>query len=424
MRSFTNQDGEKIIVSKDHLETAVRVKKELQKASPSRRCSWNLLASLMQKEGFPEAENSESYRCLIKAYQKEIGELPEVAKHADMVASSKLESIKELVGEIQYEKQENIQYLRQINKGKRELINFSLIAEQIRDAFQNYDFSSLQFSHSPPKSITQKKMVVCLSDLHIGAQFENKFNSYSYDIAKNRLEKYLHKVVEECNIHKVQEVLVVNLGDVIEHSYMHNLGFNTEFSMSEQIVRATDLIIKFLIGLSSQVPIVRYAGIAGNHDRIHENKDKNLDGDHVVKAINYSIKEFIANAQIQNILYEQAKDYDYSTQIHGRYIKFIHGDRDSMKDEALIARHSLIDNIGYDLIVMGHYHNHREIEVGIDKRIAVFGSLKGVDDYAMRIRKLSAPSQGIIIIDETGEIVIKRIELGTKSIQNSITIAT
>jgi hypothetical protein len=77
------------------LQTAVEIKKELQKASPSRRASMKQLVAMMEQEGFHDAESSESYRCMLKSYQKDIGELPEAPKHADMVADNKLESIKE-----------------------------------------------------------------------------------------------------------------------------------------------------------------------------------------------------------------------------------------------------------------------------------------------------------------------------------------
>ncbi|MCY8549311.1 hypothetical protein MOD25_05240 [Bacillus haynesii] len=412
MRSYTNKAGELITVSEEHLITAVRIKKELQKASPSRRASWNQLVKLMEKEGFYDAENSESYRCMIKSYQKSIGELPDVQKHADMVTDNKLESIKELVGEISYEKRENQNVLREINKGKRELIDFSIVAEQIGNAFKNYDFSSLKIETSPLPS-SGKKMIVGLSDLHIGALVDTNVNQYNFNIALERLSVYASKIIREANMNNITDLHVVNLGDVIEHSSMRfNQGYNVEFLFSDQIVRASDLIIKFLMFLAEKRFNVSYAGIAGNHDRIVD-KEKNIDGDHVVKSINYSIKSFIQNTKTERITFNESDDYEYRLEINSRNIKFIHGDRDSLKDESLLAKHSAMDNIVYDMIVMGHYHSFRDIEVGLDKRIVTLGSLKGADDYSKnKLRKLSSPSQGIIIVDENGDVEIKRIKVG------------
>lgn len=415
MRSFTNRNGELIEVSQEHLDIAIKIKKELQNASPSRKCQWNKHKLMMEREGFFDSDTNESYRCLIKDVQKNKGLLPQATKYADMVSDGKLESIKELVGEVAYEKRENQHVLKELNKVKRDVIDFSLIAEQIGHAFKNHDFSSLKMKYSPEVvadafQIPKTKMIVGLSDLHIGALVESDINTFNYDIAIKRMKEYLEKIVTECKKNHITEVYVMNLGDSIENPYMHNLMFSSEFSMSEQILKASDLIIKFLIGLSEHVS-VKVAGIAGNHDRFNEDKKKSLDGDSAIKGINYAIQSFIENANIKKITYVQAKDYEHSIEMNGIHIKFVHGDLDSMNDNNLIAKHSSLDGVDYSLIIMGHYHHHRIIECGLEKFIVVFGSLKGADSYGAKNRKINSSSQGIVIIHEDGEIEIKRIKL-------------
>ena len=411
MRSYTNREGEVINVSKEHLEIAIKIKKELQESSPSRKCNWKLHKELMKKEGFDDSDKNESYRCLIKNYQKSIGKLPEAPKYADMVADGKLESIKELVGEIAYEKREAQHEFRKLNKVKRDIIDFTLIAEQIGNAFREHDFSKIKFNYQPLKN-TNKKMIVCLSDLHIGALIDNEFNTYNFEIATKRMEEYMSKVLHECESNGIREVYVMNLGDVIEHPYMHNLAYSCEFTLSEQIAMTSDLIIKFLIGLSEKVEVT-VAGIAGNHDRLNENKNANLDGDHAVKGVNKAIQSFIQNAKAKRIKYEQALDYEHSIELNGRKFKFIHGDLDGINDLNILAKHSSLDGIDYDMIIMGHYHHFKLVELGFDKFMACFGALKGADNYAVKNRKLSAPSQGIVIVDENGEIEVKRVKLAS-----------
>ena len=74
--SYVNRKGEHISVSQKHLLTASRIKEELQKMSPSRRCSWYQHKKLMQEEGFSNSDTNENYRGLIKRFQKERGRLP------------------------------------------------------------------------------------------------------------------------------------------------------------------------------------------------------------------------------------------------------------------------------------------------------------------------------------------------------------
>lgn len=412
MRSYTNKDGEQITVSQEHLDTAIRIKKELQKASASRRASWNQLVKLMEIEGFYDSENSEAYRCMVKAYQKSVGELPELPKHVDMIAEGKLKSIKSLVGEIAYEKRENQHYLKEINKGKRELIDFALLVEEIGNAIREHDFSEFKIESQPILPSGEKKMIVGLSDLHVGALVDTEINKYNFNIAIERLSRYASRIITEARDNDITDLYIMNLGDTVEHASMRfSQGFNAEFVFSEQIVRASDLIIKFLMFLAKEGFNITYAGIAGNHDRITD-KDKNIDGDHAVKPINEIIKVFINHAGIQNIKFEEAKDYGHNLQLNTRNFKFVHGDLDSLRDENLVAKHSSLDGTDYDMVVMGHYHHFREVEVGFDKRVVSFGSLKGADDYSEnKLRRLSVASQGIIIVDEYGEIDVKRIKL-------------
>lgn len=411
MRSFTNKKGDNVTVSKDHLDMAVKIKLELQKASPSRKCSWSQLVKLMKKEGYEEAENSENYRCLVKAYQKSIGELPEAPKYADMVADSKIESIKELVGEISYEKRENQHVLRQLNKVKRDVIDFTLIAEQIGKAFSQHDWSKLILDNSDVKS-SKKKMIVNLSDLHIGAIVNNDINTYNFKIATRRILQYMNRVIYDCKMNGITDVYVMNLGDSIEHPYMHNLMYNSEFVLSEQILNASDLIIKFLLGLANAGINVTTAGIAGNHDRFNEKKDVNLDGDHAVKGINKAIASFVENAKPKRIKYEQAKDYEHSFTVNGKNILALHGDLDNKDDKNLISKHSDLKGISYDIVLMGHYHTREVKELGDNKFIVLSGSTKGADNFVVnKLRKISSPSQTYLIIHEYGEIEVKWVTL-------------
>lgn len=411
MRSYTNRQGEKIIVSEEHLNMAIRIKKELQKSSPSRKASLRQLVSMMEKEGFYDADSNESYRCMLKAYQKAVGELPQAHKYAEMVSEGKIESIKELVGEVAFEKRENQQVLKDLNKLKREVIDYTLIAEQIGNAFKRYNWSEFKFNYEPIDRRNKNAMLVCLSDLHIGALVDTDVNKYDYSVAKERMQKYLDRVIEDIKKNNVSEVYLMNLGDVIENPYMHNLAYSCEFTLAEQITRASDIIIKFIIGLSVHVNVT-VSGIAGNHDRLSEDKHKSLDGDHAVKGVNYAIETFIENSEIERVKYVQAKDYEHSILINGLNILALHGDLDSKDDKSILSKHSTLKSINYNIIVMGHYHTRELKELGDDKVLAVSGSLKGADNYSLnKLRKVSSASQMYVIINEFGEYDFKWVTL-------------
>jgi len=408
MRSYTNKQGDKISVTEDHLNTAVQIKLELQKASPSGLCQWAVLVKMMEEEGYFDADNNESYRCLIKAYQDKIGKLPTREKRENFVSDKLLTSIKNKVGEIYIAKRANQGVLKELNKVKRDVTDSILVAEEIREVLENYDFTELQFKAEELKINNKAKMIVSLSDLHIGALVDNKVNKYNFEIAKNRLSKYLNRLISEIKINGITDVYVMNTGDTIEHSSMRfGQGAGIEFTYSEQIVRASDIIQKFLMALSEHVNVT-YAGIAGNHDRVDGDKNKSLDGDHAVKAINYTIEQFIINTKNTRIKYEQAEDYKHTFTFGGKNVLALHGDLDNQNDAKLLSTHSELDGIEYDLVLMGHTHTRFVKEVFDNKFISVSASLKGADNFSVnKLRKVSSPSQSYHIIHEDGEIEVR-----------------
>jgi predicted phosphodiesterase len=413
MRSYTNKNGEVIEVSQEHLDTAVRIKRELQMASPSHRCNWNLHKKMMEECGFYDSEASENYRLMIKNYQASIGQLDSKEKYADLVADSKLKAIKEAVGELSYTKREVQLENQKLNKLKRELTLYGVISEQIREAILyelNQEIPKWVYKERLPEG--KRRMVVLISDWHIGSVVVNvNGNSYNFVIAKKRVNKYFEKIVEIANLYGITDVDVVCLGDMTEHVHMRKpQSFNTEFPFSVQIVKAYELIRDFLFNLSQYFNIT-FRGVSGNHDRMEGNKEDNIDSDSSVLIINYMIKEFIENANIPRIKYYEVDNINYSAsfEVNGVKMKFVHGDNESGSNK--LASHCLMDGEDYDVLVMGHLHHFSVKEVGYNKFEVYVGSLKGTDNYSKKGKHASNASQGIIIVDENGELDFKRIDL-------------
>lgn len=415
--SYTNKQGEKVEVTEEHLMTAVRIKIALQEASPSRKASWKKIKELMEEEGYFDAENNESYRVLVKTFQKKKGLLPSKEKYAELVAKGTLDSIKDLVGELSYEKRENQNVLREINKGKRTLIDFALVLEELVKAFNKHDFKKLSFKSNSKHKLeedyeTENELVMCLSDIHVGAIVDNDKNQYNYNVAVERIGKYLSKAIETAELNRVDKIHLVGLGDMIEHATMrYGQAYDAEFNFSEQIVKSSDLIIKTILFLLEQGYKVSYAGIAGNHDRITD-KDKNLDNDHAVKVINKIVESFFLNVKANNFEYVQAEDYKHSLIVNGLSILCLHGDLDSRKDNGIIRKHEILNGEEYDLLLIGHFHSVEIREISDDKFMAIAGSIKGQDNYSKnKIRKSSSASQLMVLVDKDGNYDFKIVKL-------------
>lgn len=418
-RSYTNSRNEVVEVTSEHLDVAVQIKIELQKMSPSMRCSWRQHKKLMEEEGFYDSDTNESYRCMVKDHQGKSGLLPTVHNHSNMVADSKLRSLNNLLGELYSEKRENQLVLQEINKFKRDFHLSKVVAEEIINEFKNF---KIEIKDKPDRKHyrdwvyekTDNEAIVVLTDLHIGAVVDDVYgNYYNFEIAKKRLDAYLDKVIKHCKTFRIHTVRVVGLGDYVEHLYMrHKQSKEAEFSLAQQILKASELIIEFLVRLSRFVN-VEYKAIAGNHDRLQGNKDINFDDDNANVIINYNIKTAIQFINSPVLTYFDTEDgaTEINEVIHGKKIKLVHGHLDNGNKRERMKSYISMNNEFFDVLIYGHLH-HFKIEESDNGRLSIgVGSVKGRDTYSTSLSCATDASQLMLVVSEDGDIIPLRIDL-------------
>jgi len=412
---YRNRKNEWVSVSEEHLRTALKIKQELQKTSPSMRCPWGKHKALMAKAGFDDSESTEPYRQMIKRYQYSSSEIEEVEKEA--VESIDNPIISEL-GEMAFQKREVQNESRLMNKVKRKLmdeVSFrSEIKVAIKEALDGLDLKSLVSNiHSPSPVIVPNgnRLIAVVSDWHIGALVKVDSNEYNFEIANQRIDTYIKKIIRLALDHNVKHIDVVYMGDMLEHAYMRNSqAYHAEFPVSKQMTLGGKLIIEMLIKLAQSFDVT-YRGFSGNHDRINGDKVGNIDGDTGMVVVNEMVKLFVETSHIGNVEYVEAKDFSAVLEVNGKMFKFVHGDLEKKADTRKIHDHSSRDRTVYDAIVYGHFHHHMVLEVGIDRFEIRCGSIKGSDDYSEKLGLGSAPSQLGIVVTNGGEILPERIRV-------------
>ncbi|MEH7209914.1 hypothetical protein V7094_27505 [Priestia megaterium] len=417
MRSYTNKKGSVVEVTDLHLDTAVRIKQELQKASPSMKCSWAQHKKMMEQEGFRDSENSEGYRQLIKNYQRSIGELPSLPTYAEMVTGSQIESIKEAVGEMAFQKREVQNEARKLGKIKRDVVDKTLLIDEItiaiKNVLSNMNFKEILNHHfSPVPNYGNTRLVAVISDWHIGAEVDIEGNQFNLNIAVRRISDYMNQIYAMAKLRKVYRIDVVFCGDAVENPYMRtNQAHSTEFALGEQIAICGELIIDMLLKLSKHF-FVTYRGFAGNHDRLIPNKNEVIHGDTALVPINRMIKKVIEASRIENLQYHECKEYSATLlDVNGRNFYFEHGDRLKKADEGKIHDKSSKDNVTYHVFCYGHLHHYFIKEIAVDRFEVRCGSIKGSDDFSETIGVGSAPSQLAFIVTDVGDIETYRIRV-------------
>lgn len=418
--TYTNSKGEIVSVSEQHLLTAVELKIQLQEQSPSRRVNWSKHKKMMLEQGFEDSESNESYRCLVKYYQKKIGKLTKYRKESDLVAPTELTIIQKEIGELYQQKEQTHQKILELNKLKKEISKFGIVTEQIRDAFLDYFTLDIpQFMYEPRLSESSKVAILTITDFHIGATVKNVAgNNYNYKIAKKRVDELIRQTIEYCVLYDITELRIVCLGDICEQLFMRNVNqaFECEFNFSEQIVKATELLIHLYSSLA-QYFNVTVAGISGNHDRMNGQKADNILEDTVMNVVNYIIQLFISLANIPRLTYDSTDDchLSYEVEINNSPILFVHGDNESKKDKNKLQRHIASNRKHYKAVIMGHYHHYEVIERDYGCLEVYVGSLMGRNTFNKKLKQNTDASQCLVIVDEQGEI--QPIRLSVQHIQ-------
>ena len=403
---YTNRKNEQVEVSDKHIETSIRLKIELQKQSPSGKCSWGTHKRLMEQEGYTDSESSENYRQMIKQAQKQAGLLPSAKKYSEMVSSKTLKSIEQAVGELQISKRDAQNAHRELNKMKREwsdrVILIREISEQLKDVKFNKGNKKLK-----PLDKTDNSIVVPMSDWHIGLRTEE----FNLEVANDRVEQYANKVVHYANMFDVNTVNVIGIGDLMNGSYMRaNQLAENELSFSEQIVAASDMVFEFLELLSKELNVVYMGSIIGNHSRMSSGAPSNAqEGDSGENILDAVVEKYIKLSKNKRLSVDNKKtsNRDISCSINGVDIKAVHGDLISKKSKEKLQQFISMDEKFYDILLYGHFHHSSYVEENHGRMAIGTGSLQGVTEFSKGLGFETRPSQTLVVLEGDNPIPIR-----------------
>lgn len=258
-----------------------------------------------------------------------------------------------------------------------------------------------------PKQAPQKgdrSIIICISDLHIGAVVHNPTTG-GYDFVRltgtiQSILEEVNKLIEELSI---KNVYVAMLGDLIEHVAMRsvNQAFESNMFLAEQVAKGARFITDILIALSKTSHIT-FIAISGNHDRLVPDKSSKIYNDTSV----YLVLDFLMGMQekfsiLPNVTFFDNREdtYEAIIDIAGKTFKFVHGDRESKKDERKINKH--IKKREIDYLVQGHLHTNRIIQEDYARFQVTVSSPMGENNYAKDlVLPSTTPSQMVMIMTE------------------------
>ena len=259
------------------------------------------------------------------------------------------------------------------------------------------NFAPIEYNQSYE---SDNDLLVILSDLHIGACFDNYFGKYNSDIARERLNQYLTSIIKIKNRHHSENCVVSLQGDLISGSIHKSISVTNRENVIEQIKIASELISSFCYELTKCFKNVELISVPGNHSRM-DKKDDALHDDRLYSLITWNVGCTLNHIKNFRVI-KNNKDIGISEiDIRGKRYVGVHGDYDPFSKQGVS---NLVLFLGYSpyAILYGHLHTCAVDEVNGIKMIRG-GSLAGSgDSYTIEKRLYGTPSQMICVCNNQG----------------------
>ena len=367
---------------------------------------WNGIADLMNKYfGDPDKPYSEA------AWRKPYQMAKKFLENGVFNNLSEDEYFKELrlqKQEIQKEKRKLYDERLDINRRLREESRLETTIEKFEDMLSNVA-NDRYVTYSPAVSNSENDMIVCLSDLHIGATYYGFDGAYDSLIAKERLEKYLSEIIEIQKTHNTENCICLLLGDLISGSIHKTISVTNKENVIEQVKLACEYISDFVYELGKYFKTVELRGVSGNHSRLEEKEDALL-GERLDTLILWFIKSMLKNVKNISVIDEDIDDTLSIFFVREKLYFGVHGDFDSTSDTS-ISKLILWAKMTPYCVVCGHKHYPAMTDVsGI--KVVQSGSLGGSgDEYTRQKRLTGKPSQTVLVVNDKGIKCCYPIEL-------------
>lgn len=313
--------------------------------------------------------------------------------------------------EIQKEKRKLYDERLDINRRLREESRLETTIEKIDNMLNSIaDTRYITYDKSPFIKYSDNDMIVCLSDLHLGASYYSYDGCYDSKIAKDRLNQYLSEIVDIQKTHSAENCVVLLLGDLISGNIHSTISVTNKENVIEQVKLACEYISDFVYEIGKHFNNVEVRGVSGNHSRIKEKKEDALLGERLDSLIIWFIKSMLKNADNVTVYDEDIDDTMSIFFIRDKSYFGVHGDFDTMSD-ASIAKLALWAKFTPYCVLCGHKHFPAMTDVsGI--KVVQSGSLGGSgDEYTRQKRLTGKPSQTVLVVNNRGIKCCYPIEL-------------
>lgn len=360
---------------KDLLDIGVYHKTQV----PQGERDWSELASMLDID-----KTGEQFRQWVNYRQKQKGELPLQIEKEENFSIDKLQK-------------ERIKTRDAVNSYRRYLredARLEALIEAIHEAASYIKLPNIKYDGKIKNS--KKEAVLLYSDLHMGVDCHNFYNTYNESVAVARVQKLINDVISYCKANQVYKLNVCNLGDLI-HGWIHtDSRIEQGQDVIEQIIAASQITAQMLVQLQAAAPKVIYRSCSDNHARVSPNKPESIVSENFGKLIDFYLQEALKTTSIEFI--NDNLDYGLGRfeLDNGQICMFAHGHEDILNQvwqNYIGASREFVD-----YIFLGHLHNTK-LKSFQGTKVIVNGSIVGTEQYALSKRLFGKAEQTLLMFD-------------------------
>lgn len=290
---------------------------------------------------------------------------------------------------------ERVAYNKMLRNDARLEERLNMLEKAIKDFSKDKFF---EIDNSVTKS--DNDLLVILSDVHIGQTFKSFDGEYNTDIAKERLNIYLNKIIEIKNTYNSENCFISLQGDLISNSIHKTLAITNQENVIQQIKLASELITEFVYKLSEHFNTTYVFSVSGNHSRLDRKEDA-LKDERLDDLIIWYMRTALSHLKNINIIVDTIDNTFSIMNIRDKVYVNVHGDYDVFSKMGAANLSMMLGFFPY-AITYGHMHNcAMQDESGI--KMIRGGSLAGSgDDYTIEKRLTGKPSQMVCVCTADG----------------------
>jgi hypothetical protein len=364
--------------------------------------SWDEIAEIINKEFRTDESEYRTEAAYRKPYQMAVRFLNCNAFGLTKNEDDYFDELRAQKHELQKEKQKLLDERTALKKILREDARGEVNLAKLEELIKENGRTTL-----PPITVDKNfnentdTLFICLSDVHMGLNFNNQFGVYDSDVAVNRMNQYLNEILKLKKIYHIDHAYVGLLGDLISGGIHITTQLENRENVIEQVQAVSELISSFCYELSKHFNRVYVNSVGGNHSRIGL-KDQVLRGERLDDLVTWYMKAKLEH--VDNVVFDDECNYDSTIAtcyVNGNEYYLVHGDVDSFSESGISKLVLMTKNIPAG-IFFGHLH-HNSYDNIANVQIVRSGSFCGCgDDYTTSKRISGSPEQVVCVIGDKG----------------------